>query len=138
MGLLKEFREFAMRGNVIDLAVGVVVGAAFGKIVSALVEKIIMPLVGFLTGGIDVAGLSYTPPVPEGVSTKPPTLGYGAFLQAIIDFLIIAAAIFMFVKLINTAKAKLERSKAEAPPPEPTEEVLLLREIRDALAQKPR
>ncbi len=138
MGLLKEFKDFAMRGNVIDLAVGVVLGAGFGKIVSSLVDKIIMPTVGFLTGGVDVASLSYTPPVPEGLEIKPPTLAYGAFLQAIIDFLIIAVAIFVFIKMINTIKKRLEREKEAAAPPAPTEEVLLLREIRDALAQKGR
>lgn len=134
MGLLKEFRDFAMRGNVIDLAVGVVIGASFQKIVDSLVKNLIMPVVGFLTGNVDVAGLSYTPPIPEGVTTsKPPTLGYGAFLQSIVDFIIIAAAIFLFVKAINLAKSKFDKAKAEQPPAPPPEDVLLLREIRDAL-----
>lgn len=136
MGLLQEFKDFAMRGNVIDLAVGVVIGGAFGKIVDSLVKNLIMPVVGFLTKGIDIAKLNYTPPVPEGVKVEPPTLAYGAFLQSIIDFLIIAAAIFLMVKLLNTAKAKFEKAQAEAPPAPPSEDVLLLREIRDSLANR--
>lgn len=136
MGLLQEFKEFAMRGNVIDLAVGVVIGGAFGKIVDSLVKNLIMPVVGFLTKGIDIAKLNYTPPVPEGVKVDPPTLAYGAFLQSIIDFLIIAAAIFLMVKLLNTAKAKFDKAKADAPPAAPSEDILLLREIRDSLANR--
>jgi len=136
MGLLKEFKDFAMRGNVIDLAVGVVIGGAFGKIVDSLVKNLIMPVVGFLTKGIDIAKLNYTPPVPEGVKAEPPTLAYGAFLQSIIDFLIIAAAIFLMGKLLNTAKAKFEKAQAEAPPAPPSEDILLLREIRDSLANR--
>jgi len=132
MGLIQEFKDFAMRGNVIDLAVGVVIGGAFGKIVDSLVKNLVMPIVGFLTKGIDVAKLNYTPPVPEGIKIEPPTLAYGAFLQSIIDFLIIAAAIFFVVKAINTAKARFEKSKEETPAETP-EDVLLLREIRDSL-----
>lgn len=140
MKILKEFRDFAMRGNVIDLAVGVVIGASFQKIVDSLVKNLIMPFVGFLTGNVDIAGLNYTPRIPEGVvNSKPPTLGYGAFLQSIVDFVIIAAAIFLVVKAINLAKAKFETAKVDAPPAPPSEDVLLLREIRDALlkTQKP-
>jgi len=136
MGLLKEFKDFAMRGNVIDLAVGVVIGGAFGKIVDSLVKNLIMPVVGFLTKGIDIAKLNYTPPIPDGVKVEPPILAYGAFLQSIIDFLIIAAAIFLMVKLLNTAKAKFEKAKADAPPAPPSEDILLLREIRDSLAKR--
>jgi|688.fasta_scaffold428003_1 large conductance mechanosensitive channel len=122
MGLLKEFKDFAMRGNVIDLAVGVVIGAAFGKIVDSLVKNVIMPAINMLTGG---AKLNATP-VKEG------ELNLFAFLQTIIDFLIIAAAIFLVIKLINTAKARFETQQAAAPPP-PPEDVVLLREIRDLL-----
>lgn len=133
MGLAKEFREFAMRGNVLDMAVGVVIGSAFGKIVTTLVEKIIMPVTGVLTGGINIADKAYTFPVPETLASqgiKPATVGWGAFAQSIIDFLIIAFAIFMVIKLINAA-----RVKQEAAPAKPTEEVLLLREIRDSLRE---
>jgi large conductance mechanosensitive channel len=140
MNILKEFRDFAIRGNVIDLAVGVVIGTSFQKIVDSLVKNLIMPIVGFLTGNVDVAGLNYTPPIPEGmVKSKPPTLGYGAFLQSIVDFVIIAAAIFLVVKAINIAKARFETAKTDATPPAPPEDVMLLREIRDALLknQKP-
>lgn len=136
MSFIKEFKEFAMRGNVIDLAVGVVIGGAFGKIVSALVEKIIVPLTGFLTQGKSVADLSYEVPLPEALVTqgiKPATIGYGAFLQATLDFIIVAFAIFLMVKLLNTMKKKQEDAPA-APAPTP-EDVLLLREIRDALAK---
>jgi large conductance mechanosensitive channel len=130
MGLVSEFKEFATRGNVIDLAVGVVIGTAFGKIVSSLVEKIIMPIVGYLTGGFDIVKDFAPQPIPDG-----PVIGVGAFLQTIIDFLIIAAAIFLLVKFINVARSKLERKKAEEPAPAPSEDILLLREIRDALVR---
>lgn len=131
MGLLKEFKDFAMRGNVVDMAVGVVIGAAFGKIVSSIVEKIAMPMVGYLTGGIDIKERSYQLPVPnlaEGM--KAPEIGWGAVAQSIIDFLIIAFAIFMVIKLMNSMKKKDE---TPAVPPPPPEDIALLREIRDAL-----
>lgn len=135
MGLLHEFKSFAMRGNVMDLAVGVVIGGAFGKIVTALVEKIIMPITAFLTGGINIAEKVYAIPIPEALQEtltaaglKAPVIGWGAFLQAIIDFVIIAFAIFLVVKVMNAAK-----KKEEAKPAPPSEEVLLLREIRDSL-----
>lgn len=133
MGMLKEFKEFAMRGSVVDLAVGVVIGAAFGKIVSTFVSAIITPIVGFLTGGIDVKDMKYTLPVPDGLpeGMKAPTLAYGEFLQVIIDFLIIAFAIFMAIKAMNS----LQRTEdaTEETPAEPPEEIKLLREIRDSL-----
>ena len=91
MGLLREFKDFAMRGNVLDLAVGVVIGGAFGKIVDSLVKNLILPIVGFLTKGIDLAKLNYTPRIPKGVKTDPPIIAYGAFLQSVVDFVIIAA-----------------------------------------------
>ncbi|MFN7874987.1 MAG: large-conductance mechanosensitive channel protein MscL [Pirellula sp.] len=136
MSFVKEFKEFAMRGNVIDLAVGVVIGGAFGKIVSALVEKIIVPLTGFLTQGKSVADLSYTVPLPEALikeGIKPATIGYGAFLQAAIDFVIVAFAIFLMVKLMNSMKKKQEAAPEK--PVGPSEEVLLLREIRDSMVK---
>ena len=126
-GFIDEFRAFAIKGNVIDLAVAVVIGAAFGKIVSSLVANIITPLVGLLMGGLDVSGLSYT--VGESVVT------YGVFVQSIIDFVIVAFVIFLVVKGINRAQ---EIGKEEEPPDEekseePSEEVKLLREIRDSV-----
>ena len=126
-GFLNEFKDFAMKGNVLDLAVGVVTGSAFGTIVTSLVEKIIMPLVGIIVGGVNIADLS--------VKVGNATLGYGAFLQAIINFLIIAFSIFLFVKAINTATSKFKKAEEEAAPAvDPQLE--LLTEIRDLLAKK--
>ena len=126
-GFLNEFKDFAMKGNVLDLAVGVVMGSAFGAIVTSLVEKIIMPLVGILVGGVNIADLS--------IKVGNATLGYGAFLQAIINFLIIAFSIFLFVKAINTATSKFKKAEEEAAPAvDPQLE--LLTEIRDLLAKK--
>lgn len=124
---LDEFKAFAVKGNVVDLAVAVVIGAAFGKIVSALVDNIVMPIVGILIGGIDFSGLEYT--------TGESVIAYGMFLQAIVNFVIIALAVFMAVKAINKAQAMTETTKPveEGKPAEPTEEVKLLREIRDNL-----
>jgi large conductance mechanosensitive channel len=126
MALLKEFRDFAMRGNVVDLAVGVVIGAAFGKIVSSLVGDVVMPSLGLIVGGVDFTQLSYT--VSHGVAGKGATIKYGQFLQAIFDFVIVAAAIFLCIKAINRFKSKLDA----APTPTPANEVLLA-EIRDLL-----
>jgi large conductance mechanosensitive channel len=130
MGLIKEFRDFAMKGNVIDLAVGVVIGAAFQKIVSSLVENIIMPPLNLLT---EQSKINFN----EMVFKYPPETGpvyfkYGAFIQSIVDFLIVAVSIFLAIKFINMAKARFETQKEEKPPVIP-EDVLLLREIRDAL-----
>ncbi|MCD9028871.1 large-conductance mechanosensitive channel protein MscL [Luteimonas sp. BDR2-5] len=135
MGMLSEFKEFAMRGNVIDLAVGVVIGGAFGKIVSSLVDNVIMPPIGWLIGGIDFSSLAVTlkPATIAADGTEVPAvvLGYGLFINSVVQFVIVAFAIFLLVKLIN----RLHRTKAEEPaaPPEPSEEVLLLRQIRDSL-----
>ena len=135
MGMISEFKEFAMRGNVIDLAVGVVIGAAFGKIVTALVEKIIMPPLGWMIGGIDFSDLAWTlAPVriaEDGTEIPAVVIAYGEFLNTVIQFVIVAFAIFLLVKAVNRlARKKPEREKAPAAPPE---DVLLLREIRDAL-----
>ena len=136
MGMIQEFKEFAMRGNVVDLAVGVVIGAAFGKIVSSLVEKVIMPLVGLVTGGVDFS--KYDIPLKEAVKegdkvvTPAVNLGVGSFATTIIDFIIVAFAIFLAVKLMNSLKKKQEAG----PPPAPPEDVVLLREIRDALKSR--
>ena len=135
MGMMGEFKEFAMRGNVIDLAVGVVIGAAFGKIVTALVDHVIMPPIGLLIGGVDFSDLAITlkqASVDAAGEVVPAVqIGYGTFLNALIQFIIVAFAIFMVVKAIN----RLNRKEEAAPeaPAEPSEDVLLLREIRDSL-----
>ncbi|MGG0275689.1 large conductance mechanosensitive channel protein MscL [Bacillus rhizoplanae] len=123
-----EFKKFALKGNVMDLAVGVVIGGAFGKIVSSLVNDIIMPLVGILLGGVDFTGLSY--PVGDA------TLKYGAFIQTIVDFFIIAFSIFLFIKLFNKLSFKKEEEKKEEVPAALSKEEALLTEIRDLLKQQ--
>ena len=131
MSFIKEFREFAMKGNVIDLAVGVIIGAAFGKIVSSLVADIIMPPLGLLIGGIDFKQFHFV--LKEAHDNIPAVImNYGVFIQNIFDFLIIAIAIFVAIKLIN----KLRREKEEAPAVAPTKEVTLLTEIRDLLKKQ--
>ena len=138
MGFIKEFKEFAMKGNVMDMAVGVIIGGAFGKIVSSLVDDVLMPLVGMLTGGIDVSGLAYKVMLPNPVEGGEPlagaTLKYGAFIQNVIDFLIIAFCIFLMMKAINKLMAKKEEPAPEAPAGSTQEE--LLTEIRDLLKEK--
>lgn len=135
MGMISEFKEFAMRGNVIDLAVGVVIGAAFGKIVTALVDKVIMPPIGLLVGGVDFSKWAWTlkeATVDAAGNTVPAVvIGIGEFLNTVIQFVIVAFAIFLLVKVVN----RLARKKEEAPaaPAAPSEEVVLLREIRDSL-----
>tara|TARA_B100000745_G_scaffold299804_1_gene251585 strand:+ start:1474 stop:1863 length:390 start_codon:yes stop_codon:yes gene_type:complete len=125
-GFIEEFKAFAVKGNVIDLAVAVVIGAAFGKIVSSLVADVIMPLVGVLLGGVSFAGMSYQ--VGEAMIT------YGVFIQAVVDFVIVAFVIFLVVKAINKAQeVGKEEEVEEEKPEEPSEEVKLLREIRDNL-----
>ncbi|MDD5410714.1 MAG: large-conductance mechanosensitive channel protein MscL [Methylobacter sp.] len=126
MGMLKEFKEFAVKGNAIDMAVGIIIGAAFGKIISSLVADVIMPPIGVLIGGVDFSKLALT--MKEAVGDAPAvTLNYGNFIQSLIDFTIIAFAIFMAVKIINNLKKK------EAAAPESSKEELLLTEIRDLL-----
>jgi large conductance mechanosensitive channel len=121
MGMIKEFKEFAMKGNVVDLAVGIIIGGAFGKIVSSLVSDVIMPAIGLLLGGVDFSDLKIT--------IGQATIKYGAFVQTIVDFTIIAFSIFLLVKAMNAVKKKEE----SAPPPAPSNEEKLLTEIRDAL-----
>ena len=121
-----EFKAFAVKGNVIDLAVAVVIGAAFGKIVSSLVENIVMPLIGVLLGGVDFSGLSIQ--IGESV------IKYGVFLQSIFDFVIIALAIFVAIKALS--KLKKEEPVAEAAPKATPEDIMLLREIRDSLRNR--
>jgi large conductance mechanosensitive channel len=128
--MLEEFKKFAMKGNVVDLAVGVVIGGAFGKIVTSLVNDIIMPPIGYITGGVDFSSLAIT--LKDAVGDTPAvTIGYGAFLNNVIDFLIVAFSIFLVIKAMNKMKKKEEEKPAE--PAKPSEEVVLLQEIRDAL-----
>src|SRR6478672_8983862 len=122
MSVIREFKEFAIKGNVVDLAVGVIIGTAFGKIVASVVEDIVMPLVGTLLGGLNFAGLS--------IQIGQATIKYGKFLQTCVDFLIISWAIFMAVKVINRLK---RRDPEAAAPPIPPREEVLLEEIRDLL-----
>jgi large conductance mechanosensitive channel len=129
--IINEFKEFAIKGNAVDLAIGVVVGAAFGKIVSSFVEDIITPLLGVITGGIDFSDKAWV--LKQATeSTVAVTLNYGVFITVIIDFIIIAWAIFMVVKLMNNLKKK-EEEETPKDPPKPSEEVILLTEIRDSL-----
>lgn len=124
MKLVSEFKTFAMKGNVVDMAVGIIIGAAFGKIVSSLVADVIMPPIGLLLGGIDFSNLSVS--LAEGVNIK-----YGMFINTVIDFVIVAFAIFMMIKGLNRLKRK-EEAKPSAPPV-PSEEIVLLTQIRDLL-----
>lgn len=135
MGILQEFKTFINRGNVIDLAVGVIVGAAFGKIISSFVDNMISPVLGLILGRLDLNDLAWVIAENEG---GPVLLRYGAFLQTCIDFVITAAAIFFLIKAINTARQlakKKEDAAAPPPPPEPSAEEKLLTEIRDLLKQ---
>lgn len=146
MSVLKEFKEFAIKGNVIDLAVGVIIGAAFGKIVTSIVEDVVMPIIGWIIGDIDFSNMYYAfgnPAITEGMALADAkkagaVLAYGNFITIAINFLIVAIAIFLVVKAINTAKAKFEKEEA-CPAPEapkgPTQEELLS-EIRDLLKKK--
>jgi large conductance mechanosensitive channel len=136
MSLIQEFKEFAMRGNVVDMAVGVIIGGAFGKIVSSLVTDVLTPPIGYLTGGVKFDELAYKFPKMSmgGGDLEPPTINYGEFIQASFDFLIVAICIFILVKAMNTVMKK----KAAAPkPPEPTPSEKLLTEIRDLLKAAP-
>jgi len=133
MGMLKEFKEFAIKGNAIDMAVGIIIGAAFGKVISSLVADVVMPPIGVLVGGVDFTDLAIT--LKEAVGNTPAvTLNYGNFIQTLVDFTIIAFAIFMAVKFIN----RLKKKEAEAPAviPESSREELLLTEIRDLLKER--
>jgi large conductance mechanosensitive channel len=131
--MMKEFKEFAVKGNVIDMAVGIVIGGAFGKIVSSFVADVIMPPIGVLVGGINFSNLAFT--IKEAAGDVPAVvLGYGKFIQTAVDFTIIAFAIFMVIKAINSLKRKEE--EAPAAPPEPSKEEVLLTEIRDLLKKQ--
>ena len=130
MGMMSEFKGFAMRGNVVDMAVGIVIGAAFGKIVSSFVKDVLMPPIGMMMGGVDFSDLAIVlKAATDEVAAV--TINYGAFIQTVLDFVIIAFAIFMVVRAMNSMKKKEET--APAAPPKPSAEVELLTEIRDAL-----
>jgi len=144
MGMMKEFKEFAMKGNVVDMAVGIIIGGAFGKIVASVVNDVIMPPIGVLVGGVDFKNLAVTlkEAVPAGVDAAgnaiaampAVTLKYGNFIQVTFDFLIVAFAIFMMIKAMNSMKKKQVEAPAAPPaPPVPTKEEVLLTEIRDLL-----
>lgn len=135
--MLKEFKEFAMKGNVLDMAIGVIIGGAFGKIVSSMVSDVLMPPIGLLMGKVDFSSLfidlsqTSPPSLAAAKATGAPTLNYGVFLQSVFDFLIIAVVIFMLVKQVN--RFKKEAAPPPSPPPGPTNEEKLLMEIRDLL-----
>lgn len=137
---IQEFKEFAVKGNAVDMAVGVIIGGAFGKIVSSIVDDIIMPPIGWLIGGVQFSDLKITLPqlsVPGLEQTQAVTINYGNFLQTVFNFLIIAFCVFLMVKGINKlSKKKIEELAAPAPEPEPSKEEQLLSEIRDLLKNK--
>jgi len=128
VGMISEFKAFAMRGNVLDMAVGIIIGGAFGKIVSSFVADVLMPPIGMLLGGVDFTGFKATLKEAAGDATAV-TLNYGVFIQTVVDFLIVAFAVFLLIRAVNAA----QKPQESAPPPAPPEDVLLLREIRDAL-----
>jgi len=130
MSMMSEFKSFAMKGNVVDLAVGVIIGAAFGKIVTSLVNQVIMPPIGLLIGNVDFSKLKVVLQAAEGDMTEV-AIGYGAFIQEVVNFLIVAWAVFMMVKGMNSLYKKKE--EAPAAPAAPPEDIVLLREIRDSL-----
>jgi len=134
MSFIKEFREFAVKGNVVDMAVGIIIGAAFGKIVTSFVGDVITPPLGYLIGGVDFTNLAVTlPAIQDGKEDV--TIRYGAFLQTVFDFVIVAFAIFLAVKMINRLKRK-EEVAPSTPPPPPSRQEVLLEEIRDLLKQR--
>jgi large conductance mechanosensitive channel len=139
MGIIKEFKSFAMRGNVLDLAVALIIGAEFGKIVSSMVSDIIMPPIGQLLSGLDFTTLFLAldggdyPSITEAKAAGAPLLTYGNFIQAIVNFIIVAFAVFLIIKGVNKAKLKKEAEAPAPPAPVTPEDIVLLREIRDAL-----
>ena len=136
---MQEFKEFAVKGNAVDMAVGVIIGGAFGKIVTSIVNDIIMPPIGYIIGGVNFSDLKYELPkvVVQGVELAPATINYGTFIQTILDFIIVAFCVFMMVKGINRlSRKKAEEPAAPAPEPAPSAEEKLLEEIRDLLKNK--
>ncbi len=140
MGLIKEFREFAVRGNVVDLAVGIIIGAAFSGIVQALVNGVIMPPVGLLFGGVDFAELKWVlvPENPTTEAVEEVAIQYGAFVNTVVQFVIVAFAVFLLVKGINNMRRKQAAEPTPESPPAPTPTEALLAEIRDELKARPR
>lgn len=138
MGMLQEFKEFAMKGNVVDMAVGVIIGSAFGKIVTSVVADVIMPPIGVLLGGVNFSDLAVTikeaGKAADGTAIAAVAINYGKFVQTVIDFTIVAGAVFLMIKILGSFKKKVE--EAPAAPPAPTNEEVLLAEIRDLLKQK--
>jgi len=139
MGFVKEFKEFAMRGNVMDMAVGIIIGAAFGKIVSSLVKDVVMPPIGVMLGGVDFSELAITikeavPATDTAAAVDAVTINYGMFMNTVLDFIIVALAIFVMIKVMNTMMRK--KAAEPAPPPGPTADQKLLMEIRDAIKAK--
>lgn len=135
MSFIREFKQFAMKGNVMDMAVGVIIGGAFGKIVSSIVSDIIMPPIGWIIGGVDFSDLKITLPA-NPLAGETVTINYGMFLQNVINFLIIALCIFILIKGINKLARKKEETTAAPEPPAPSKEEILLTEIRDLLKKK--
>lgn len=133
MGMMQEFKQFAMRGNVVDMAVGIVVGAAFGKITTSFVNDILMPPIGLMLGGVDFSNLVVTLKA-KTAEAEAVTLNYGVFINTVLDFLIIAFAIFMVVKAMNAMKKREEQTPET--PPQPSQDIVLLTEIRDALRNR--
>lgn len=132
MSVLQEFKDFAVKGNVVDMAVGIIIGAAFGKIVSSAVADVVMPPIGLMLGGVDFSDLAFT--LRAATAEAPAVvIGYGKFIQTAVDFIIVAAAVFLLVKGVNSLKRK--EQAAPAVPPAPSAEAVLLTEIRDLLKQ---
>lgn len=143
MGIGKEFRDFAMRGNVIDMAVGIIIGGAFGTVVKSMVDDVIMPPIGLALKGVDFKNLYF--PLSDGITEgaaleearkQGAVLAYGSFINSMISFVIVAFALFILIKAMNTAKKKFEKEQASAAPPAPPADVILLGEIRDLLKQR--
>ena len=143
MGLVKEFKQFALKGNMVDMAVGIIIGGAFGLIVRSLIDDVIMPLVGSVVGDVDFSNM-YIPlsdDVEKGLALSDaralgPVFAYGNFISILINFLILAFVIFIMVKMMNNAKKKFEKEQEAAPPPAPPADVVLLTEIRDLLQRQ--
>lgn len=137
MGLVKEFRDFAVKGNAVDMAVGLILGAAFGKVVTSLVEKVMMPPLGMLTGGVDFSDKKLVLQTADAATKRAEVaVSYGDLINALIGFVIVAFALFLIIKVMNTARAKFEKQEAAAPAA-PAADVVLLTEIRDLLKKRP-
>lgn len=141
--MLKEFREFALRGNVLDMAVGIIIGAAFTTIVQSLVNDVLMPPIGVLVGGIDFSNYFLPLTIGDAPATLQaakdagvPVIAYGKFVNAVINFLIVAFAIFIMINQVNKLRTRFEKAKAEEPAPAPSRDIVLLEEIRDLLARR--